>query len=110
MIHQVVSGFSSFSECLKMCLESNIPLLELIKCPTRHPICRIFTSLKIMPECLLYNVLHLLVAYDDVTRQLANDNDNYKFSACSYSVLQEFVVEIEVMVTSQPEVVKELHV
>jgi len=61
-------------------------------------------------RCLLYNVLHLLVAYDDVTRQLANDNDNYKFSACSYSVLQEFVVEIEVMVTSQPEVVKELHV
>jgi len=51
----------------------------------------------------------LLVAYDDITKQLANDN-NYNFSARPYSVLQEFAVEIEVMATSHPEVVRELHV
>ena len=54
--------------------------------------------------------LYLPVAYDDITKQLANDNNNYKFSACSYSVLQELAVEIEVMVTSHPEVVRDLHV
>jgi len=51
------------------------------------------------------------VAHDDITRQLANNNDNYKFFACPYSVLQQdFVVEIEVMCTSHPEVVREIHV
>jgi len=38
MIHQVVFSFSFFSECLKMCPESSIPLSNLVKCPTRHPI------------------------------------------------------------------------
>ena len=28
MIHQVVSGFSSFSGCLEICLEYSIPLIE----------------------------------------------------------------------------------
>ena len=54
--------------------------------------------------------LHLSVAYDDITRHLAFDNDNYKFYACSYSVLQDFAFEIEVIVTSHSEVVRKLHV
>jgi len=49
--------------------------------------------------------LHLPVAYD-----LANDNDNYNFFSCPYSILQEFTVENEVTVTSHPEIGKELHV
>jgi len=108
MIHQVVSGFSSFSGCLEMCHDSNIPLSDLVKCPNRHTICLIFASLEI--NARVFAALHLPVAYDNVTRQLANDNDDYKFSACPYSVLQEFAVEIEVMVTSHPEVVREMHV
>jgi len=54
--------------------------------------------------------LHLPVAYDDIIKQIANDNNNYKFSACPYSILQEFAVEIEVMITSHPEIVRELHI
>ena len=46
--------------------------------------------------------LHLYVAFD-ITRQLANCNNNYKFSACPYSVLQEFAVDSEVIVTSHSE-------
>ena len=54
--------------------------------------------------------LHLHVIFDDITRHLANCNDDYKFSACPYSVSQEFAFEIEVMVTSYSEVVREIHV
>jgi len=54
--------------------------------------------------------LHLLVVYNNVTRQLGSDNDNYKFSACPYSILQEFAVENEVVVISYPEIRRELHV
>ena len=45
-----------------------------------------------------------------ITRQLTNDNDNYKFFACSYSILQEFAVYIELMVTSHLEVMREVQV
>jgi len=57
-----------------------------------------------------FPALHLPVAYDDITKQLANDYNHYKFSICPYSVLQEFAVEIEVIVTSHFEVVRELHI
>jgi len=53
--------------------------------------------------------LHLLVAYD-ITKQLTNDNNYYNFFACSYSILQEFAVEIKVMITSHLEVIRKLHV
>ena len=86
MIHQVVFDFSCFSECSEMCPESGISLSEFVACPTGHPICPIFTSLEIMLR--VSTKLHLPVAYDDITRQLANGNDNYKFSACPYSILQ----------------------
>jgi len=75
MIYQVVSEFS-FSGCLEMCPKSSIPLSELVKYPTRHPRCPIFASFKIMPR--MSTILHLHVAYDNNTRQLANDNDNYQ--------------------------------
>jgi len=55
---------------------------EFIACPTRHPMCLIFASLKIIPR--VYIALHLPVAHDNITGQLANGN--YKFSACPYSV------------------------
>jgi len=41
---------------------------------------------------------------------LTNNNDNYKFYACPYNILQEFAVEMEVIVINHPEVVRELHV
>jgi len=45
-----------------------------------------------------------------ITKQLANDINNYKFFACPYSTLQEFTVENEVPFTSHPEIERELHV
>jgi len=36
--------------------------------------------------------LHLSIAFDDITRQLANYNDNYEFLAYPYSVWQEFAM------------------
>jgi len=90
-----------------MRLESNIPpLSEFVACPTRHPTWPIFASLEVMPRVSI--VLHLPIAYDDITRQLASDNDNYKISA--HSILHEFAVENEVMITSHPEIGRELHV
>jgi len=65
-IHQVVSDFSSVV-CLEMCPESSILLLKFVACPTKHPTCPIFASLKVMP--IVSIVLHLPVAYDDITRQ-----------------------------------------
>ena len=81
--------------------ESSISLSEFITCPTRHPICIIFASLEVMLR--VSTAMHLSVAYDDITRQL-DDNDNYKFSTCPYSTLQEFAIKNEVMVTRQSEI------
>jgi len=53
--------------------------------------------------------MNLSIAHDDTIRTI-NDNDNYKFSAYAYSVSHEFVVEIEVVITSHHEVVREIHV
>ena len=50
------------------------------------------------------------VTLDDITRWLVKCNDNYIFSACTYSVLQEFAVDSEVIMTSQSEIVRKLHV
>jgi len=66
-----------------------------------------FASLEVMSRVSI--ALHLPVAYNDITRQLANNNVNYKFSACPYSILREFAVENEVTVTSHPEIGWELH-
>ena len=78
IIHQVISVFSSFNGYLEICPEFSIPLLAFIACPT-------FASLEVMRKVSI--ALHLPVAYDDITRQLASDNDIYKFFACPYSVL-----------------------
>jgi len=59
IIHQVVSDFSSFSGCLEMRTESSISLLEFVACLTRHPICPIFASLKIMPRVSITLYLHI---------------------------------------------------
>jgi len=66
MIHQVVSDFSSFSGCLEMCHASNIPLSELVKCPTRHPICLIFASLEVVPRgsTALHLPFHITISRD----------------------------------------------
>jgi len=58
----------------------------------------------------VFIALHLPVAYADITRQLADDNNNYKFSACPYSILQEFAVENEGEITSHSKIERELHV
>jgi len=49
-----------------MCPESSIPHSEFVACPTKHPTCLIFASLEVMLR--VFTVLHLLVAYDDITR------------------------------------------
>ena len=108
MIHQEVSGFSFFIGCLGMCPESSNPLSEFVAYPTRYPICPIFASLEVMSR--MSTTLHLSVAYDDTTRQLANCNGNYNFSACPSNILHDFAVDDEVIVTSHLEIVRELYV
>ena len=58
----------------------------------------------------MFIVLHFSVVHDDITRQLVNNNDKYKFYACLYSVSRDFAFEIEAMVTSHSEIVREIHV
>ena len=54
--------------------------------------------------------LHLLVVHiDDITRPIAICNDTYKFVPYPYSILQEFVLDNKLMVTSDLEVVRKLH-
>jgi len=71
MIHQVPSGASSFSNCLEFVLESSLLLVGFDVCPLRHPIYSLFSSLGVMPIALYFPVTH-----DNITRQLANCNDN----------------------------------
>jgi len=104
IIHQVISDYYFFSVCLEMYPESSILLSKFIAYPTRHPICPIFASLEVMPRAS--TALHLPFAYNDSTRQLANCNDNYKFFAYPYSILQKFTIDSEVIVTSYHEIVR----
>ena len=68
----------------------------------------LFPILRVVPR--VPTVLHLSVAHeDDITRQLANHDGNYKFSIYLYSMLQEFTVDSEVIVTSHPEIVRRSH-
>jgi len=54
--------------------------------------------------------LHLHVTHgDDITRQLANYDENYKLSVYPYTMLLEFAVDNEVIVTSHHEVVRKSH-
>ena len=58
-----------------------------------------FSSLRVMPKIL--TALQLPIAHDDdITRQLENCNENNKFAVYPYSMLREFVVDSEVIVTS----------
>jgi len=65
-------------------------------CYPRHPI-YIFLSLEIMLR--VPTALRLSVA-DDITRQSANYDGNYNFFVYPYSILQEFEVDREVIMTS----------
>jgi len=77
-------------------------------CNLRHPIYLIFSSLGVMPRVPI--ALYLPIAHDDdITRYLANCDENYKFAAYSYSILQEFTVDNKVIVTSHSENIKKLH-
>jgi len=54
--------------------------------------------------------LHFPAAHiDDITKLIATGNDTYKFVAFLYSILQEFIVDNKVMVTSHLEAVRKLH-
>ena len=61
----------------------------------------------VMPKISI--ALHLPVAFDDITRQLINCNDNYRFSVCPHSVLQEFAVDNKVIVKSHSIIVRKMH-
>jgi len=50
-------------------------------------------------------VLHLLIAHDDIIKQLANYSENYKFFVYACSMLQKYAIGCEVIVTSHPEIV-----
>jgi len=108
-IQQMVSSTSSFSGCLEFMSESNVPLSAgLDVCSHRHVISLILLSLGVMFK--IPNALHLLVAHiDDITRSIIICNDNYKFAANIYSILQEFAFDNKVIVTSHPEAVSKLH-
>ena len=55
-------------------------------------------SLGVMPRVPI--ALHLSVAHDDdIIRQLANCDENYKFLVYPYSMLKEFAVDVEMIVT-----------
>ena len=103
MIQQIIFCVS-FTDCLEFVPKSSIPPLERLDvCHTRHPYI-FFPSLGVMPR--VPTALHLSIAHDDITRQLANCDENYKFYAYSYSM---FAVYSEVFVTSHLEIVRKSH-
>ena len=87
MIQQMIPVSFSFTSCLEFTLKSNIPLLEeLDVCHLRHLIYFIFLSLGVTPK--VPTACHLSVAHDDdIIRQLANCDENYKFSVYPYSYI-----------------------
>ena len=87
MIQQMIYGVSSFTDCLKFVPKSSIPQLEgLDVCLLRHSVYIVFSFLGVIPR--VSNSLHLHMTHDDnLTGQIANCNDNYKFTAYVYSIL-----------------------
>ena len=87
MIQLMIFGVSSFIGCLEFVPKSSIPPLEWLEvCPPRHHVYIICASIRVMPR--VSTALHLFVAHDDnLTRQIAICNDNYKFVAYSCSFL-----------------------
>ena len=68
----------------------------------------LFPSLGVMHR--VSTALHLHVVHDDdITRQLTNYDENDKFVAYLYSILQKITVNNKVIVTSHPEIVRKLH-
>jgi len=53
--------------------------------------------------------LHLLITYNEIPRQIAICNDDYKFAAFSRSILQEFAVVNKVTGMIHSEIEKTLH-
>jgi len=98
MIQQIISS-ASFSDCLELVSEFNIPPFEgLDVCPPRHPRYIFFLYLGFMPK--VPTALHVPIAYnDDLTRPIAICNVTYKFVTYPYNILQEFAVDNKVMVT-----------
>jgi len=108
IIQHVISSASSFIDCLEFIPESNLSLTGFDMCFPRYLIYLIFPSLRVMLR--VSTVLHLLIARDDnITRHIAVYNDNYKFTAYSYSILQKFTIDNNVIVTSHSETVRKLH-
>ena len=78
-------------------------------CHPRHLIYLFILSLGVM--CRVSTVSHLHVAHDDdITTHLANCDENYKFAAYTYSILQKFAIDNKVIVRSHSETMRKLHV
>jgi len=109
VIQQMISGVSFFTGCLKFMPKSSIPPLKgLDVCPLRHHVYIIFSFLGFILR--VSTALHLPVTYDDnLTKQIAICNDNYKFAAYAYNILQKFAVDNKVIVLSHS-IVRKLHV
>jgi len=108
MIQHVISTAFSFIGCIELISESNLPLAGPDVCHPRHPIYLIFPLLGVMLR--VPTALHLPVTHDDdITRQLANCDENYNFSVHPYSMLQKFAVDSEMIVMSHSEIVRKSH-
>jgi len=77
MIPQIKSGVSSFTNYLEFVPEFSLSLTGFVVCHSRHLIYLFFPSLGVISRVL--TALHLHVAHDDITKQLANCDENYKF-------------------------------
>ena len=112
MIHQVSSGVSLFSGCLEFSPEflqisispTNVIPLAMSEVRLPRKLMSFFPlSLGVEPNESI--ALHLPVAHDEISRQIAICNDHYIF----HSILQEFAVVNEVTCMFYPEIMGTFH-
>jgi len=75
---------ASFTGYLEFISESSLSLVGFDACNPKHPIYLFFLSLGVIFRVLI--ALHFHIAHD-ITRQLANCDENYKFFIYPYSML-----------------------
>jgi len=101
----ITLSVSSSSECLKFFSEflqisvdpSNAILLAVFDVhPLRKYIYLFFLSLRVRPS--KFDALHVPVMHDEISRQIAICNDDYKFVTYPHSILHEFAVNNKVMI------------
>ena len=85
----LLSVWSSLLSFFRYFCPSKVISLAVSKVrPPRKPMSFFPLYLGVDPSELV--ALHLPIAYDETPRHIAICNDNYKFTALPYSILQEF--------------------